>query len=223
MRKLLLIVLVFSYIGCTTYEDDLLDVVIDLQIKERVTNSGARIAASVPDFNQRFGEVDLLVTNTVNFAQVQKSDSGDYVRHIELPQGNYDFYMSGDGSQIYNDHLVFTSVLDSVDIMDGAAITLPADTQQALILFYKTALDGPPQISVKNDSTNTYGSISMYDDTNYYYAYVYGSWQYVVDFSVNGNAGVLERQYQGKKIYQYTISGGTILIEEPFDEVIANY
>lgn len=219
-RLIMMGLLLLAFAGCCKKED-LVGVNFDLSIKERVSDSGARVAASVPDFDQKFGEVFLLITNTVTSTQKSETATGDYVRYVAIPAGNYDFYMSGDGNQVWNDHLKFTSSVNGVDVVSGITITMPVITDQALILFVKAGLDAAPTIEVETDASH--GIVTMYDDTNYYYIYVYGGWRYEINYVVSGNPGSMVRQFAAKKIYRYTIEGSTIGTTEPFDEVIENY
>ncbi len=194
---------------------------------------GSRLTVNVPGFDMKYDTVNLLVNNNSTGAFFTKQAVGDIVRSVTITPNTYDFYMSSerrkltedalDSGIIYSDHLVFTAILNDVEVTQDMSLILPTEIQQALLLFEKAGADSPPY--VKHAPTldgSDWGDALMIADDLYYYLFLYGGWRYEIDYSFNGDANQIIRTFDIGKIYVYSINGIGINITDPFDEIIWN-
>ena len=232
MKKvLLLLVALFGLTllgGCPgpDNENDEVLAFIRLHLNETVVpmRPDGRVAADVPGFDQKFGTVSLIAFNVNTQKSYVFETTGDWVRQILVPEGTYDLFMEASDNlpNIFTGVVEFTATAQGVSIVSGETIDMIPAIDQALILFSKGTLDGPPTIEVSGNGAELYTPELMYDDTNFYYMYVYGTWGYLCTYSVSGAQGSITRVFDIGKIYVYDISGSGISIGALFDEVITN-
>lgn len=215
MRKLIFIFL-FSCTGNLINPDEV-KITFGVDV---ISISNARISVTVPGFEMKYDTVNLLVNNTSSGTYYNKQSISDIVREISVAPGIYDVYMNSDGNLIFNDHLVFSAILNDVDISEDVNLILPTQIQQAIVLIAKAGIVEPPIIT---DIDDDYGPSAMIEGINYYYIYVYGSWQYYIDYIYNDVSGQIYRTFETGKIYRYNINSVGVDISDPFDEIIDNY
>ena len=197
------------------FSTNIIPVITDLE--------GGRVA-DIPGFEQKYDTVDLLANHITKGFFYKKQAIGDIVHSITISPGLYDFYMDSEGHTIFNNHLKFSALLDSILITEDVSLILPTETLQALLLIDKTGITEAPFVNhtVVNDSSVWGIDVPMIEDDMYWYLYLYGDWGYEIDYTYNGVSGQLSQVLARGKVYIYNLKGVGIEITDPFSEIIYN-
>ena len=227
MKKFIIIALVILTVGCLGNLIRPADVSIffGTNISPIITNISGRVTVDIPNFEMKYDTVNLLVNGGAYGGNYyEKQEVGDIVRFVTVPPNTYDFYMSSDRDDtIYNGHLAFTALLDSVVVTQDMSVILPTEIQQALLLIDKSGITDPPLVkhTFVSDSSN-WGESLMLEDSIYYYLYLYGSWNYDIKYLHSGDSGIITQTFDIGKVYIYNLNGIGINITDPFTDIIYN-
>jgi len=163
MKKLVLLLVLASCV-----QSDLITVSVGIEPDFKVTRHGVfELTSVVPDFEHIYDSLDFVATNLGSNKQtILKSNKPEFV--FAATTGTYSLYMGTKTQRRLERFAHFYADKQDVAISPtNKTITLPATTNQGLILIVKSGVQSVPTI--------TCGGVTrtMWTSGNYYYAYVW--------------------------------------------------
>lgn len=165
---LVLITLLFIILLTACESTDNFKVSVGIEPDFKVTRNGVfeLTASIVTDFDHVYDSIDFAATNTVTNKQtLLKNSKPEFT--FAASTAPYNIYMGTKSARRIERYAHFSASVASANLSPtNKAVTLPADTQQSLILIVKAGVQSIPVIKVGSTTRQ------MYDSPKYYYAYV---------------------------------------------------